>query len=63
MGYSKEQMDVLFSRHLPQHVDSEECIERRDELEQNIRKYSAMHGLEYDDRQWILPGELNPRVD
>lgn len=63
MGYSKEQMDVLFSRHLPQHVDSEECIERRDELEQNIRKYSAMYGLEYDDRQWILPGELNPRVD
>jgi len=55
MKFSSETTEILFPRHLPQHVDSAECSENRAELERRIREYSEFHGIPFDHEQWKLP--------
>jgi hypothetical protein len=55
MRYDITTSSVLFPHHLPQHVDSRECSEDRNELEMKIRQYSDYHGILYDPGQWKLP--------
>ena len=55
MQYSKHTNEILFPSHLPQHVDSSECREDREELELKIRDYSKHHRIPFDINQWKLP--------
>ncbi|KAL3778945.1 hypothetical protein HJC23_001246 [Cyclotella cryptica] len=54
MNFSPETTKNLFPHHLPQHVDSAECVENRHELERKIRDYSVIHGFPFNPEQWKL---------
>ena len=55
MQYNKHTKEILFPPHLPQHVDSSECREDREELELKIRQFSKHHRIPFDIDQWKLP--------
>jgi len=43
MNYDNATLQILVSRRFPQHVDSEECMETRQELKSN-RKVCSFRG-------------------
>jgi hypothetical protein len=55
MNYDSETLEILVSSQNPQHVDSEECVESREELEQAITTYTAAGGMDFDESAWVLP--------
>eukprot|EP00804_Cyclotella_cryptica_P007042 CCRYP_019908-RA/>CCRYP_019908-RA protein AED:0.03 eAED:0.03 QI:70/1/1/1/1/1/2/55/539 len=55
MNFSSEIAEVLFPRHLPQHVDNAACSENRHELQRIIRDYSEFHGIPFNPELWKLP--------
>ena len=57
MKFSSKTTMILFPPHLPQHVDSPECIENGEELEMKIREYSKFHDIPYNPDQWLLPDD------
>jgi hypothetical protein len=65
MNYDKPTMEILVSSERPQQVDSDECTETRDELEETIRSVyleeqnrgsgNAADGVAYEETTWVLP--------
>lgn len=55
MKYDSEVLETLISSRFPQHVDSEECIESREQLEQAIEVFHTEYGLKLDMGTWVLP--------
>ena len=46
MNYDDDTLQLLVSRRFPQHVDSEECMETRQELKEAIEKHADSEGMQ-----------------
>jgi len=57
MNYDNATLQILVSSRFPQHLDSGECMETRQELKEAIEKYAASEGLQCDENAWVLPIE------
>jgi hypothetical protein len=55
MEYKDNTIRRLVSNRYPQHVDSKECVETRQELEEAIKLFSTEAGKPYDESMWVLP--------
>jgi hypothetical protein len=58
MRFNSDQRNVLFGR-TPQLLGGAECNENKEELQEMLRKYSKIHGIEIDERQWQYVDDLD----
>ena len=57
MGYNASTLRILVSERLPQHVDSEECVELPQEMEHATRAHAAKLGMPYVADEWVFGGK------